>query len=734
MEHTTHASHSVSFFLLLQTGTGKTFTLSGGVDSYSQRGLTPRSLELLFAERDKLHATGAASVQVSVSYLEIYNETVYDLLGSPAADAPLDLAGPNLPRVTLLESDDGSLAFRNLSCHVADSCEEALGLLFQGDTARAVAETSSNATSSRSHCVFTAYVEVRPAGSDVIRKAKLHLVDLAGSERIGKSGTTDVGLLSESKHINLSLSYLEQVIVALQEKAVGLGRHHIPYRNSCLTSVLRDSLGGNARTSMVATLAPVSAALEEGVSTCRFAQRVAMITNNVVKNESIDPELVIKRLKQQVRDLKAELRLARDATAADGGDGDADDDALGVDEQRRLREAAHKFVADGSESSAVPHTAGRLSVVNFLFRALKDIARAAAQQADGAAAVKAHVAQRDAEIGALLGVLLKTDAALCTPGGDGDAASRGAPALQVHPLRLPDEVAAPAFGASFAAVMAARADAGFSDLAPATGLADAMAVRAAAFSAFTRSAVARTHTLGSLASELKAAQAEAQHLADVANAARQGIQASSDEAKQRAAQRAQSAVAAALAGPAAEAAWKLTAAEAERKGLAAIEQHKGEYRAASAALEDVKRRMWDMHRAMEAATVAANEDLAFWARAVGGGADAARVSSSQATGERASSSGAGSAHGEVSGGGDGGLAPAMAELALPTPPPPPPLDVSIPASPPLASLAPVEQQNSYSGAAAGGGEDPPELAAMLTGDPDTDADIRAFYAATSRRQ
>ena len=730
--HTPHAPHSLSF-LLPQTGTGKTFTLSGGVDSYSQRGLTPRSLELLFAERDKLHTAGAASVRVSVSYLEIYNETVYDLLGSPAADAPLDLLGPNLPRVTLLESDDGSLAFRNLSCHVADSCEEALGLLFQGDTARAVAETSSNATSSRSHCVFTAYVEVRPAGSDVIRKAKLHLVDLAGSERIGKTGTTDVGLLSESKHINLSLSYLEQVIVALQEKAVGLGRHHIPYRNSCLTSVLRDSLGGNARTSMVATLAPVSAALEEGVSTCRFAQRVAMITNDVVKNESIDPELVIKRLKQQVRDLKAELRLARDATAADGGDGDADD-ALGVDEQRRLREAAHKFVADGGDganSSAVPHTAGRLSVVTFLFRALRDIARAAAHQVDGAAAVKAHVAQRDAEIGALLGVLLKTDAALCAPGGGGDGASRGAPALQVHPLRLPEEVAAPAFGASYAAVMASRGDSGFAaDLAPATGLADAMAVRAAAFTAFIRSVVVRTHTLGSLAAELRAAQAEAQRLADVANAARQGIQASSDEAKQRTAQRAQSAVAAALAGPAAEAAWKVQAADAEWKGLAAIEQHKGEYRAASAALEDVKRRMWDMHRAMEAATVAANEDLAFWARAVGGGADAARVSLHSA-GERGNHSAADRAHGDN--GGDGGLASAMAELVLPTPPPPPQLPaVDIPAPPPPASLAPA-QQNGSSVDAAGEEADPTELAAMLTGDPDTDADIRAFYAATTRR-
>lgn len=708
-----------------QTGTGKTFTLSGGVDSYSQRGLTPRSLELLFTERDRLHAAGTAAVRVSVSYLEIYNEIVYDLLGSPAADAPLDLVGPNLPRVTLLEGDDGSLAFRNLSCHVVDSAEEALGLLFQGDTARAVAETSSNATSSRSHCVFTAYVEVRPAGSDVIRKAKLHLVDLAGSERIGKTGTSDVGLLSESKHINLSLSYLEQAIVALQEKAVGLGRHHIPYRNSCLTSVLRDSLGGNARTSMVATLAPVSAALEEGVSTCRFAQRVAMITNDVVKNESVDPDLVIKRLKQQVRDLRAELRLARGASTADGA-GDTDD-ALGADEQRRLREAAAKYVADAAAGDgATLHTGGRLAVVNFLFRALRDVARAAAHQADGAAAVKAHVTQRDAEIGALLAVLLRTDAALCAPGGGGSDA-KGAPALQVHPLRLPEEVAGPAFGASFAAVMASGGDGALADLsAP-----DALSVRAAAFEAFTRSAVARTHTLGSLAAELRAAQAEAQRLADVANAARQGIQASTEDARQRAAQRAQSAVAAALAGPGAEAAWKVQAAEAERRGLAAIEQHKAEYRAASAALEDVKRRMWDMHRAMEAATVAANEDLVFWARAVGTGADGARASQAASGAEIEERHSAGeSVHANAGGDSGEAVVHALAELSLPPPPPPPsPPAVAVAAlPPPPESLAPAEH-----GSSEAGGEDPPELMAMLTGDPDTDADIRAFYAATIRR-
>ena len=144
--------------------------------------------------------------------------------------------------------------------------------------------------------------------------AALALLDACAGKRaklvitgVGKSGI-DGTLLTEAKHINLSLSYLEQVIVALQERAAGVSRSHVPYRNSALTSVLRDSLGGNARTAMVATISPLASAIEEGVSTCRFAQRVAMVTNSVSKNEEVDPQLVIKRLKDQLAELRAEVR------------------------------------------------------------------------------------------------------------------------------------------------------------------------------------------------------------------------------------------------------------------------------------------------------------------------------------------------------------------------------------------------------------------------------------------
>jgi kinesin family protein 6/9 len=116
-------------------------------------------------------------------------------------------------------------------------------------------------------------------------------------------------LRSPPQYINLSLSFLEQVIIALQERSLGLKRGHVPYRNSTLTSVLRDSLGGNCRTAMVATVQPVATQIEESIATCRFAQRVAMISNKVQVNEEVDAAAVIRRLKGEVRELNEEARL-----------------------------------------------------------------------------------------------------------------------------------------------------------------------------------------------------------------------------------------------------------------------------------------------------------------------------------------------------------------------------------------------------------------------------------------
>ena len=208
------------------------------------------------------------------------------------------------------EDEYGNINFTNLKTHLASTEEDALNLLFIGDTNRAIAETPMNLASSRSHCIFTVFIEAREEGSDVIRRSKLHLVDLAGSERVHKTNSGGQ-ILREAKYINSSLHFLEMVIVALHERSTK-GRQHIPYRNSLMTSVLRDSLGGNCITSMIATVSAEKSETEETISTCRFAQRVALIKNVATVNEELDPTMMIEKLKDQIMSLKEENAMLKD--------------------------------------------------------------------------------------------------------------------------------------------------------------------------------------------------------------------------------------------------------------------------------------------------------------------------------------------------------------------------------------------------------------------------------------
>jgi kinesin family protein 6/9 len=213
--------------------------------------------------------------------------------------------------VALQEDAEGAFHLLGLSVNAAPSEEEALNLLFLGDTNRVVAETPLNDSSTRSHCMFVVNVESREPGQAKYRRAKLHFVDLAGSERVSKT-KVDGRILQESRGINQSLHYLEQVIVALHERSRGI-RSHVPYRNSVMTSVLRDSLGGNCRTSMLATINMDPAFVEESVSSCRFAQRVALVKNAAHVNEEVDPSLVIKQLKARIASLEEELGVLKGA-------------------------------------------------------------------------------------------------------------------------------------------------------------------------------------------------------------------------------------------------------------------------------------------------------------------------------------------------------------------------------------------------------------------------------------
>lgn len=322
-----------TIFAYGQTGTGKTYTVEGNTNRYSARGLATRALSMIYQELEK---RSDQHISVYLSYLEIYQEVAYDLL-NPAARSTIPIAP--FARVTVVEGPRGSCILRGLSLHLAANEEIAQMLLLQGQANRKVAETPVNQRSSRSHAVFTVYLQVRKHDSDVLVNSKLHLVDLAGSERVSKTGV-DGQQLTEAKSINLSLHHLETVIIALQldkpTSAVSKGENppqqsrsnsslmssgpssdnggsrqlrFVPYRNSLLTMVLKDSLGGNCLTAMIATISLEPENLGESISTCRFAQRVARIANNARRNEEVDDKAMIKRLKNKVAYLENQVAL-----------------------------------------------------------------------------------------------------------------------------------------------------------------------------------------------------------------------------------------------------------------------------------------------------------------------------------------------------------------------------------------------------------------------------------------
>ncbi|XP_045478661.1 kinesin-like protein KIF6 [Harmonia axyridis] len=283
-----------TIFAYGQTGSGKTYSITGCPKIYENRGIIPRCIEHIFEYLSK----NPEAYSIQLSYLEIYNEIGYDLLNPKQMASKLE----EFPRVILLEDGKGEAHLRNLSIHAVSTEREAMRLLFLGDTNRTIAETPMNDYSSRSHCIFTIYLTSRLKRNNKTLKSKLHVVDLAGSERIGKSSITG-NILNEAKNINLSLHYLEQVITALS-----VAKKHIPFRNSMLTYILKDSLCGNSLTTMLATLTVTKSNIEETISTCRFSKRVSMITTHpIINEEEFDSQREINILQNEICELKTKL-------------------------------------------------------------------------------------------------------------------------------------------------------------------------------------------------------------------------------------------------------------------------------------------------------------------------------------------------------------------------------------------------------------------------------------------
>ncbi|NXX90895.1 KIF15 protein, partial [Centropus bengalensis] len=288
-----------TIFAYGQTGSGKTFTMIGPSDSdnftHSLRGVIPRSFEYLFflIEREKEKAGGGKSFLCKCSFIEIYNEQIFDLLDTASAGLFLR---EHIKKGVFV---DGAVE------QVLSSAAEAYQVLTMGWRNRRVASTSMNRESSRSHAVFTITVESMEKNNEVvnIRSSLLNLVDLAGSER--QKDTHAEGLrLKEAGNINRSLSCLGQVITALVDVGNGKQRH-ICYRDSKLTFLLRDSLGGNAKTCIIANVHPGSRCFGETLSTLNFAQRAKLIKNKAVINE--DTQGNVSQLQAEVKKLKEQL-------------------------------------------------------------------------------------------------------------------------------------------------------------------------------------------------------------------------------------------------------------------------------------------------------------------------------------------------------------------------------------------------------------------------------------------
>ena len=279
-----------------QTGSGKTFTISGSPSNYNYRGIIPRAITRLFQE---LGGHPEFDTKVSLSYLEIYNETVFDLL-APTQTEKND--------ITFQEDTKGNVIIKGLTQQVVNNEEEAFNVVFEGESNRTIAVHELNKESTRSHCVFTINLEMKSKvdSSEKVLTSKLNFVDLAGSERVNKTGSTGI-TLKEATYINKSLTFLEQVVVALTDKTKR--KEYVPYRQSKLTHILKDSIGGNCKTTMIATIWPEENFILETLSTLNFAKRMKNVVNELSVNIRLDTDALLKKLTKEIKDLKQELLM-----------------------------------------------------------------------------------------------------------------------------------------------------------------------------------------------------------------------------------------------------------------------------------------------------------------------------------------------------------------------------------------------------------------------------------------
>ncbi|KAM6151861.1 chromosome-associated kinesin KIF4A [Rhynchocyon petersi] len=285
-----------------QTGSGKTYSMGGTYTAAQENeptvGVIPRVIQLLFREIDK---KSDFEFTLKVSYLEIYNEEILDLLCPSREKAS---------QINIREDPKEGIKIVGLTEKTVLVALDTVSCLEQGNNCRTVASTAMNSQSSRSHAIFTISIEQRKkSDKNSSFHSKLHLVDLAGSERQKKT-KAEGDRLKEGININRGLLCLGNVISALGDDKKG---GFVPYRDSKLTRLLQDSLGGNSHTLMIACVSPADSNLEETLNTLRYADRARKIKNKPVVN--IDPQTAeLNHLKQQVQQLQVLLLQAHGGT------------------------------------------------------------------------------------------------------------------------------------------------------------------------------------------------------------------------------------------------------------------------------------------------------------------------------------------------------------------------------------------------------------------------------------
>ena len=290
--------YNSTIFAYGQTGTGKTYTMEGFTynNKDPERGIIQRTIEDIFYFIESTSNENTKFI-IRASYLQIYNENISDLLK------------PEKKNLQIREDKKKGIYVDCLSEWAVLSPIDLYALLKRGASFRATASTYMNDVSSRSHAVFVITVEqmttevINGETHTQIKVGKLNLVDLAGSERIRITGATGQQL-EESKKINKSLSCLGNVINALTDQK---GRIHIPYRDSKLTRLLEDSLGGNCKTTMIAMISPAHESFSESLSSLHFAQRAKKIKNRPIINEDVNNRALIRQYEIELRNLRNEL-------------------------------------------------------------------------------------------------------------------------------------------------------------------------------------------------------------------------------------------------------------------------------------------------------------------------------------------------------------------------------------------------------------------------------------------